>query len=91
MAIMYSGFFKITQAESRTNRRVHDIVTQESFDAFFSEHASLAELAKGWMKPWILRRALTKAGIRPVWASRSRRAATFYRRSEVESYRSKNP
>lgn len=88
MAFFDSGFFEIGHSEGRVNRRAHDIVTQESFDAFFREHASLAELAKGWMQPSKLRTALTKASIFPVWACRERRIATFYRRSDVEAYRS---
>ncbi|WP_132526214.1 hypothetical protein [Rhizobium sp. BK376] len=70
---------------------MRDVVTKESFDSFFREHASLAELADGWMFPWQLRRALKKANIYPVWASRHRRALTFYRRAEVKAYRLENP
>lgn len=90
MAFFESGFFKIGHSEGRVNRRAHDTVTQESFDAFFREHASLAELARGWMQPSKLRTGLTRASILPVWACRERRIATFYRRSDVEAYRGRN-
>lgn len=89
-AFMYSGFFQI-ESELRGNNVMHDIVTTESYDSFFREHASLAELANGWMFPCDLRKKLARANIHPVWTLRHRRALTFYRRAEVEAYRLDNP
>ncbi|MCK8782237.1 hypothetical protein M0654_19850 [Rhizobium sp. NTR19] len=81
-----SGFFETFRLKSR-NGLDYDVVKQESFDAFFKEHASLAELSKGWMKHNVLKRALDAAGVSPVWTSRGRRIATFYRREDVEKFK----
>lgn len=83
-----SGLFAvIPNAINPVNRVRFDVVTQESFDDFCEKHATLAELAKGWMRPSHLRKALDEADVMPVWAVRKRRAATFYRKSDVEAFK----
>lgn len=81
-----SGHFKISRWKLDRSRKAYDIVDQESFDGFFREHDSLANFAKG-TSPGKLKKALTAAGIEPVWACRERSIATFYRRSDIEWYR----
>lgn len=90
-ALFDSGLFEVVRVERSGIRRDYDIVTQESFDRFLRDNASLSNLDKGWTQAARLKRLLEDAGVKPIWACRERRIGTFYRRSDVEAYREANP
>ncbi len=86
--LFYSGLFELREVTQSLNGVPYYVVEHKAYAAFRREYVTLSEASDGWMPHRNLKVALENSGIHPVWAIGQRRNGTFYRRAEIERYRS---